>query len=84
MPEEKKKFPMLGRDVDVAIVPILKSSEGFNEYTLEDGSVLKVKSVATSIMRVEGQFLPDGRPIYMVFTTPVVNVEHSTITAPSK
>ncbi|HEY5176761.1 MAG TPA: hypothetical protein VII95_14465 [Terriglobales bacterium] len=75
---------MLGRDVDVAIVPILKSSEGFNEYTLEDGSVLKVKSVATSIMRVEGQFLPDGRPIYMVFTTPVVNVEHSTITAPSK
>jgi hypothetical protein len=84
MPETKRTITALGQNLSVAEVPILSSSEAFNTYTLEDGSVLKVKNVATSIARVEGQFLPDGKPIYMVFSTPVVNVEQHTIKAPSK
>ena len=80
MPEAKKKLNMLGTSIDVAEVPITSSEELLNTYKLEDGSVLKVKNVATSVMRVEGQFLPDGRPVYLVFSTPVVNVESHTIT----
>lgn len=70
--------------MDVSEVPVIKATEGFNEYELEDGSVLKVKSAAASIMRVEGQFLPDGKPVYIVFTAPVVRVESARITAPAK
>ncbi len=47
---------MFGQEVEVADVPIRKAVEFFNEYELEDGSVLKVKSVAMSVLRIEGQF----------------------------
>jgi len=83
MPEEKKRVPMLGVEIDVADVPIKRATEFFNEYELEDGSLLKVKSVATSMLRIEGQFTPDGKPIYIVLTGPVVNVVSSTIVGPS-
>lgn len=82
MPEQKKRVPMLGLEIDVADVPICKATEFFNEYELEDGSVLKVKSVATSILRIEGQFTPDLKPVYIVITGPVVNVVSSKLTPP--
>jgi hypothetical protein len=82
MAEEMKKVPMFGHDIEVADVPIKKATEFFNEYELEDGSVLRVKSVATAIYRIEGQFVQD-RPVYLVLTSPAVNVTSSTITAPS-
>jgi hypothetical protein len=85
MAETKKKMPLFGTEMEVSDVPIAKSQEAFNTYELEDGTVLKVKNVATSILRVEGQFnpLPDGRPIYLVFTSPVVSVESSPLTKKS-
>ena len=83
MPEEKKRIPMLGLEIDVADVPIKKATEFFNEYELEDGSFLKVKSVVTSVLRIEGQFGPDGKPVYIVLTGPVVNVVRSTLAAPA-
>lgn len=83
MPELKKKLPIFGNEVDVSDVPITKAIEFFNEYELEDGSIIKVKSVATSILRIEDQFTPDGRPIYIVMTSPNVNVIKSGV-APAK
>jgi hypothetical protein len=44
---------------------------------LEDGTVLKVKSVANSIVKIAGQTMPDGNPVFLVFTTPVINVVSS-------
>jgi hypothetical protein len=84
MAEVKKKLPVFGFEVDVSEVPIVKATEEFNEYVLEDGSVLKVKSVATSIMRVEGQFLPDGKPVYIVVTSPAVRVDSAVLMKPAK
>lgn len=68
---------LLGRDVQVIEESIESSKEFFNEYTLADGTVLKVKNVVTSIVQIEGQTLPDGSPLFLVFSTPVVNVESS-------
>lgn len=79
MPETKKKLPVFGLEIEVSDVPIVKVDEQINKYTLEDGTVLRVKSVATSIMRIDGQFLPDGSPIYIVASTPVSSVESSKI-----
>lgn len=80
MAETKKKLPMLGVELEVTDVPIAESSEPFSRYTLEDGTVVKVKNVATSIVRIDGQYLPDGRPVYFVFSSPVVDVESSPLT----
>lgn len=82
MPETKRKLNIFGNEVAVTEIPIVKGEqdERFIEYKLEDGTVLKVKSVATSALRVDGQFLPDGRPIYLVLTNPVVSVESSPLT----
>ena len=77
MAETKKKINVFGHPIDVSDVPIVKAEERFNLYVLEDGTVLRVKSVATSMLRVDGQYLPDGNPIYIVVTTPAVSVESS-------
>jgi hypothetical protein len=79
MPEQKRKMAILGAEMDMIDVPIKKATEFFNEYELEDGSVLKVKSVATSILRFHDQFTPDGRPLYLVLTSPAVSVKKSLI-----
>jgi hypothetical protein len=77
MPETKKTITALGKQIDVTDVPIKEAEEFFNQYVLEDGSVLKVKSVATAMLRVDGQYLPDGSPIYIVMLSPAVRVESS-------
>jgi hypothetical protein len=73
MPEVKKVISIFGHETEVSEVPIVKSDELWAVLTLEDGSVIKVKSVPTSVLRIEGQKNPlDGSPIYMVLATPVV------------
>jgi len=80
MAEKKRKFPLLGVEFDVSEVPVVKMQENFNEYTLEDGTVLKVKGSLMTVYRVENQFLPDGTPVYFAFLSPVTKVESSPLT----
>lgn len=80
MAEIKKKLPVFGLEVDVSEVPIIKAEECVNKYTLEDGTVLRVKTVATSILRIDGQYMPDGSPVYIAITAPVSTVESSPLT----
>ena len=68
---------MLGKDVQVIDKSIESAKEAFNEYTLTDGSVLRVKNVVTSIAQLEGQTMPDGSPLFLIFSTPVVTVVSS-------
>jgi hypothetical protein len=74
MPETAKTIKLLGFDVKVVDVPIKSASESFAEYELEDGSRIRVKFVASSFLRAEGEYGPDGKPVYLVFSAPAVNV----------
>ncbi len=74
---EGKTIKVFGHDVAVSDVPVVEAEERFIQYKLEDGTVLKVKNVATSVLRVDGQYLPDGSPIYLVISNPVVSVVSS-------
>ena|ERR1035437_738715 len=83
MPEQKKKMDIFGHhQMDVTDVPQVSATEHFNEYVLEDGSVLRVKMVATSFLRLEGQFTPDGKPVYIVTPSSNTVVLASKITKP--
>ncbi len=74
MPETKKSIKLLGIDLAVTDVPIKAANEAFAEYELEDGSKIKVKFVASAFLRVDGEYAPDGKPVYLVFSAPAVNV----------
>jgi hypothetical protein len=74
MPETKKKINLFHHDISVFDVPIKSAIEYFSEYDLEDGSKVRVKFVASSFLRVEGEYAPDGKPVYIVLSTPAVNV----------
>ena len=68
---------MFGHDIPVTDVPVVDHEERFLQYKLEDGSIIKVKNVATSVLRVDDQYLPDGSPVYLIISNPVVSVVSS-------
>jgi hypothetical protein len=75
MPETQKIIKLFGKDVNVTDVPIKSASnEVFAEYELEDGTRLKVKFVASAFLRIEGEYTPDGKPVYLALAAPAVNV----------
>lgn len=47
-------------------VGIKESTERWTEVTLEDGSVLKLKPSVLSAVRIEGEYDPEGNPMYAV------------------
>ena len=74
---EGKTIKLFGHDIPVTDVPVVDAEERFIEYKLADGSILKVKNVATSVLRVDNEFLPDGSPVYLILSNPVVSVVSS-------
>jgi hypothetical protein len=75
MPETKRILKLFGNDVTVTDVPIkLASNEDFADYELEDGSKVRVKFVASAFLRIDGEYTPDGRPVYLALSAPAVNV----------
>jgi hypothetical protein len=69
----KKKIRMPnGNEVEASVVDITSAQENWNQYLLADGTVLKLKAVATEVVRLEGQHDGEGNPVYMVKSTNVV------------
>jgi hypothetical protein len=64
--ERKVRVPIPpdGKLVDGVEVPVLESTERWSEVKLEDGSVLRVKPVILSAVRIPGQYDPEGNPMY--------------------
>jgi hypothetical protein len=45
---------------------ILSSKDGWSEYTLQDGTVMRVKAAILDVKVLIGQYSPDGDPIYLL------------------
>jgi hypothetical protein len=45
-------------------VDIVSSTEGWSEFTLKDGTVIRAKAVLLDAKKMVGQFTPEGDPIY--------------------
>ena len=71
---EKFRLPG-GESVDAEQIEINQCSEHWNQYLLEDGSVLKLKSVATKIVRLKDQYDQIGNPVYFLQSNNVVTVD---------
>ncbi len=61
--------------VDATPVDINQASEYFNQYFMEDGTVLKMKLVTTKVFRLDDRYDQDGNPVYFVQSTNVLSVD---------
>ena len=75
----KIKIQYAGREVEATPVEVSQTGEKWNEYLLEDGSVLKMKLILKKILRVDNEFDAEGNPVYVMQTTNV-----TTVTSPHK
>jgi len=70
VPANKRNIPLPdGRVVEGTVMGFQTGGEHWNEYLVDDGTVVRVKLVATEILKVEGEFDPTGNPLYVVATT---------------
>lgn len=77
MGRPKRRVQFQGREVEATPVSATSSSEHWNHYLLEDGSVIKMKLVATEFLRLDGIQDNEGNPVYQIRSTNVVSVEHA-------
>jgi hypothetical protein len=59
---------------DAERVEIVRTDEEWNNYTLEDGSQLRIKQVATEVWRIIGEYDLEGNPLYILKTAGVMLV----------
>ncbi len=64
--------PLSQRQVDAEQVDFEAKSEPWEIYELADGTVLKIRSILTSVLRIEGEYDQGGNPIYVVSTQNIV------------
>ena len=50
-------------------IDIVSSKEGWSEYTLEDGTVIRAKGVLLAVKKMTGQFNVEGEPVYVMHLT---------------
>jgi len=61
--------PVQGTDMEIE-----ESSEKWSEMKLHDGTRIRVKSVVTQVIRMDGAYDNEGNPVYVVKTSPVISV----------
>jgi len=70
----KRKVNLGGREFMAEEIPFeSEGTERWNTYILEDGTTMKVKAVVADILRLEGQYAPNGDPLYTVNAQVIVN-----------
>jgi len=55
-------------------IEMLEATERWSEYRLADGTTLRLKPVMIAIFRADGQYTPDGEPVYNMKSTLITDV----------
>jgi hypothetical protein len=71
MATQKVKGPD-GQEHNAIPVGFQNAREYWNEYLLDDGTIIRLKLVATEVLRVEGVHDENGAPVYIVKSTNVI------------
>ena len=77
MDELQRKVRLGDADVDALEMPYQNIAEHWNEYLLNDGSVLRLKSVVTNILKLVDRYDAEGNPQYLVKSAQIVSVSAS-------
>jgi hypothetical protein len=60
--------------MDGSEVGVAESTEKWSEVTLEDGTVIRIKPSVISAIRMDGQYDPEGNPVYAVKANHIVTI----------
>jgi hypothetical protein len=52
-------------------VDIVSSKDGWSEFTLTDGTVIRAKAAVLDVKKMVGQYNADGEPVYVLQMTMV-------------
>jgi hypothetical protein len=66
MVERPTKVMHNDKMVDATDVPVAESTEKWSEFTLEDGTVIRMKATLVSAARVKGEYDSQGNPVYVM------------------
>jgi len=55
-------------------IEILEAKEKWSEYRLADGTTLRLRPVMIAVFRADGQYTPDGDPVYNMKSTLITDV----------
>jgi hypothetical protein len=69
----KQKYPHEGKQVEGTPLTFKSDGEQWCNYTLEDGSTMKIKLVLMDVARLEA-FGPNGDPVYFYAAQQVVGI----------
>ena len=70
----KIKINFGGEEVEALPVDINQTNEYWNQYLLDDGTVVKMKLVATKVLRVDSKNDNEGNPLYIIQSTNITSV----------
>jgi hypothetical protein len=54
---------------------IVRSKDGWSEYELDDGTVLKTRTAIIDVKRAVGQYSANGDPLYIIQAAQLTNTE---------
>lgn len=75
MPRTRRIQGSDGREHEAEPIGFRASGEHFNEYLLDDGSVLRIKLVLTNVWKVKDTYDGYGDPAYLVRHSEVIAVD---------
>lgn len=55
--------PLPGKRIPISIK---KQDDRWSEFKLADGTTVKLRPLVIDVHRVQGQFAPDGQPVYEI------------------
>jgi len=66
------QHPVTGERKTVTVVDFEVIGEPWSTYALADGTELRVKHPVQRVMRIDGEFTPEGEPVYIVIPCPML------------
>ena len=72
----KRTVDYQGRKVEGTEVSFDIIRQNWNEYTLNDGTTIKLQTITTSIVRIDGEYSNQGDPIYVISTQNIVTASN--------
>lgn len=60
--------------VDALEVAVEEAAERWTDLKLADGTEIRIKTVVLGVLRLEGQYDPDGNPMYQVKANQIMTV----------
>ncbi len=72
--ERKKTIDTPNGPMPVTEMSFRASGEHWNEYLVDDGTVIRLKLVVTEVLRLDGQYDQEGNPAYIAKSANVVAI----------